>query len=65
MHEVIASKSGLIATAASQRRIASDPATVRDPATEIEWAKVMEVGPADYSPDGSASRAQGSWWAQR
>lgn len=49
MHEVIASKSGLIATAASQRRIASDPATVRDLATEIEWAKVMEVGPADYS----------------
>ena len=48
MHEVIGSKSSLIATAASQNRLAADPATVRDLATEIEWAKVMQVGPEDY-----------------
>lgn len=48
MHDVIASKSSLIATAASQNRLASDPATVRDLATEIEWAKVMQVSPDDY-----------------
>ncbi len=48
MHEVIASKSSLIAAAASQHRLASDPSTVRDLATEIEWAKVMQVGPDEY-----------------
>ena len=48
MHEVIGSKASLIATAASQNRFAADPSTVRDLATEIEWAKVMQVGPQDY-----------------
>lgn len=48
MHEVIASKSRLISSAASQHRIATDLATLRDLATEIEWAKVMQVGPDEY-----------------
>ena len=49
MHDVIASKSSLVASAASQLRLGSDFATVRDLATEIEWAKVMQVGPAEYA----------------
>ena len=49
MHDVIASKSSLVASAASQLRLGSDFATVRDLATEIEWAKVRQVGPAEYA----------------
>jgi len=49
MHDVIASKSSLVASAASQLRLGSDFATVRDLATEIEWAKVMQIGPAEYA----------------
>jgi DNA helicase-2/ATP-dependent DNA helicase PcrA len=48
MHEVIGSKSGLISTAAANRRVATDQATIRDLATEIEWAKVVGIGPDDY-----------------
>ena len=48
MHEVIASKSGLIASAAASNRISSEPAMVRDLATEIEWAKSLQVGADDY-----------------
>lgn len=59
MHEVIASKSSLIAAAASQHRLASDPSTVRDLATEIEWAKVMQAGPQDYPNLASLHGRQG------
>lgn len=48
MHEVIASKSSLISAAAGQHRLAADFAAVRDLATEIEWAKVMQIGPQEY-----------------
>ncbi len=52
MHEVIGSKSGLISTAAANRRVPTDPATIRDLATEIEWAKVVGLGPDQY-PQGA------------
>lgn len=48
MHEVIASKSRVIAAAAQRIRVPNDPASVRDLATEIEWAKVMQSDPTDY-----------------
>ncbi len=48
MHEVMGSKSGMISSAAANRRLPTDQATVRDLATEIEWAKVMGVGPSQY-----------------
>lgn len=48
MFDLIASKSSIIAAAASGQRIASDPSTVRDLATEIEWAKAVMVGPEHY-----------------
>jgi DNA helicase-2/ATP-dependent DNA helicase PcrA len=53
MHEVIGSKSGLISTAAANRRVPTDQATIRDLATEIEWAKVVGLGPQDY-PKGAS-----------
>lgn len=49
MHEVIAFKSSFIASAASAARIGADQSIIRDLATEIEWAKAVQVGPDDYA----------------
>ncbi len=45
---LIESKIGLLATAASRHRIKPDQASLRDLASEIEWAKVSNVHPDDY-----------------
>ena len=46
--ELLASKSRMIAEAATRCRVSTDPAVVRDLAAEIEWAKVSEVAPSAY-----------------
>jgi DNA helicase-2/ATP-dependent DNA helicase PcrA len=43
------SKLGMLATAASRQRVRPDQATLRDVASEVEWAKVSNVGPDDYA----------------
>jgi DNA helicase-2/ATP-dependent DNA helicase PcrA len=43
------SKLGMIATAASRQRVRADQATLRDVASEVEWAKVSNVRPDDYA----------------
>ena len=43
------SKLGMLATAASRQRVRPDKATLRDVASEVEWAKVSNVGPDDYA----------------
>jgi DNA helicase-2/ATP-dependent DNA helicase PcrA len=43
------SKLGMVATAASRQRVRADQATLRDVASEIEWAKVSNVRPDDYA----------------
>ena len=43
------SKLGLLATAARRQRVRPDQATLRDLASEIEWAKVSNVRPDDYA----------------
>jgi ATP-dependent DNA helicase UvrD/PcrA len=45
---VLDSKAGLLAEAARRARVRPGPAELRDVATEIEWAKVMQVRPVDY-----------------
>ncbi|WP_107765158.1 ATP-dependent DNA helicase UvrD2 [Nocardioides terrigena] len=46
---LIESKIGLLAQAARRQRINADQALLRDLASEIEWAKVSNVGPDDYA----------------
>ena len=43
------SKLGMLATAASRQRVRPDKATLRDVASEVEWAKVSNVGPDEYA----------------
>jgi DNA helicase-2/ATP-dependent DNA helicase PcrA len=43
------SKLGILATAASRQRVRPDQAQLRDLASEVEWAKVTNVGPDDYA----------------
>ncbi len=43
------SKLGMIATAAARQRVRADQATLRDIASEVEWAKVSNVHPDDYA----------------
>ena len=43
------SKLGMLATAASRQRVRPDQAQLRDIASEVEWAKVSNVGPDDYA----------------
>jgi DNA helicase-2/ATP-dependent DNA helicase PcrA len=43
------SKLGLIGGAARRNRVATDQATLRDLASEVEWAKVSNVRPDDYA----------------
>ncbi len=57
MQEVIPSKYGLIGSAAAASRVSSEKAVVRDLAGEIEWAKAMQVVPADY-PEWAAKYAR-------
>ncbi len=42
------SKLPLVGNAARRQRLATDPATLRDLAAEVEWAKVSNVRPDDY-----------------
>lgn len=46
--ELTESKLGMLALAARRHRLSVDRATLRDLASEIEWAKVSNVGPDDY-----------------
>ena len=43
------SKLGLLGNAARRNRVATDQATLRDLASEVEWAKVSNVRPDDYA----------------
>jgi DNA helicase II / ATP-dependent DNA helicase PcrA len=43
------SKLPLVAAAARRQRVAVDQALLRDLASEVEWAKVSNVGPDDYA----------------
>jgi len=43
------SKLALVAAAARRQRLQTDQALLRDLASEIEWAKVSNVGPDDYA----------------
>ena len=47
--QIIESKIGLLASAARQQRLGADQALLRDLASEIEWAKVSNVGPGQYA----------------
>ncbi len=47
--ELTESKLGMVAAAARRQRIQPDQAMLRDVASEIEWAKVSNVGPDDYA----------------
>jgi DNA helicase-2/ATP-dependent DNA helicase PcrA len=46
--ELTESKLSMIALAARRLRLQTDQATLRDLASEVEWAKVSNVGPDDY-----------------
>lgn len=54
--QIIESKLGLLAGACRQVRIRADQALLRDLASEVEWAKVSNVGPGDYA---ARARARG------
>ena len=54
---VLDSKIGLLAEAARAARVAASGPELRDLATEIEWAKVMQVRPEDY-PASAASHGR-------
>ena len=59
--ELTASKIPLLREATRRCQIGADPATLRDLASEIEWAKVSNVKPADYPAlSAAAGRAGGS-----
>jgi DNA helicase-2/ATP-dependent DNA helicase PcrA len=46
---LVESKLGLLGNAARRNRVATDQATLRDLAAEVEWAKVSNVRPDDYA----------------
>jgi len=46
--ELVESKLGLLAGAARRQRVQADQALLRDLASEVEWAKVSNVGAEDY-----------------
>ncbi len=55
---IVASKLALVGEAVGRSRLKAGPADLRDLASEIEWAKVCNVGPEDYpSVAPSAGRA--------
>lgn len=47
--QLVESKLGILGNAARRRRLPTDQATLRDLASEIEWAKVSNVDPDSYS----------------
>ena len=47
--QLVESKLGLLAAASRGKGLATDQALLRDLASEIEWAKVSNVGPASYA----------------
>jgi DNA helicase-2/ATP-dependent DNA helicase PcrA len=47
--ELTESKLSMVAAAAQRQRLRPDQATLRDVASEIEWAKVSNVAPDDYA----------------
>src|SRR3954453_13345042 len=47
--ELTESKLGMVGNAARRNRVATDQATLRDLASEVEWAKVSNVRPDDYA----------------
>ena len=47
--ELVQSKLAMLALAARRQRLGVDQATLRDLASEIEWAKVSNVGPDSYA----------------
>jgi DNA helicase II / ATP-dependent DNA helicase PcrA len=47
--QVLESKISLVAEAARRLRISAGLPELRDAASEVEWAKVTQVGPADYA----------------
>jgi DNA helicase-2/ATP-dependent DNA helicase PcrA len=51
------SKLPLLAAAARRQRVQTDQALLRDLASEVEWAKVSNVGPDDY-PDEAGRRGR-------
>src|SRR5919112_6877823 len=53
---LVESKLGMLALAARRQRLGVDQATLRDLASEIEWAKVSNVGPDTYA---AISRSRG------
>lgn len=48
MHELFESKFPLVTSVLTAQRLPTDPAVVRDVCTEIEWAKMVSVGPEQY-----------------
>jgi DNA helicase-2/ATP-dependent DNA helicase PcrA len=54
--ELTESKLGMVALAARRQRLSVDQATLRDLASEIEWAKVSNVAPDAYA---ALARARG------
>jgi DNA helicase II / ATP-dependent DNA helicase PcrA len=46
---LVDSKLGLLGNAARRNRVGTDQATLRDLASEVEWAKVSNVRPDDYA----------------
>ena len=58
--EIAASKAPLIAEACRRLRVRAEPTTVRDLASEIEWAKVSEVSPDDYPARAAAAARSGA-----
>ncbi len=51
---LVDSKLGMLAQAAGRNRVATDKSTLRDLASEVEWAKVSNVRPDDYPRIASA-----------
>lgn len=47
--ELVESKFSMLALAARRQRLQVDQSTLRDLASEVEWAKVSNVGPDDYA----------------
>ncbi len=52
------SKLGMLAGACRRQRLRADQAQLRDLASEVEWAKVSNVGPDDYARIATARRRE-------
>ncbi|CAB4745002.1 unannotated protein [freshwater metagenome] len=52
------SKIGMLAGACRRQRLRADQAQLRDLASEVEWAKVSNVGPDDYARIATARRRE-------